>query len=348
MKPRPRLSLPALHVVLLGVVLAGTACAGGNGANGSNASNRSNPKNRTPSCLPPGYRPSVGPQAARRKPREVRGEELDVKLGVVEGKVITRRRLVREAGPRAPGQTEAAYERAIHRRLKNRVRLLIFVREAARMGIQVPPQRLDEIVTDQLERDVREARKTTGEPVTIESYLAEKGLTMKEYRDQLREEFLYRLYLRRLVMGLGGPTRPEVDMEVSPAEVKAIYWGHPGAFDEKPAVKVAIFQIDVERFLSDDVGFLDAEDLADERAKTLAQGFEAGGDPEALAKRFEIPDDQWSVSPRFLERKVLKRLTSEEAVAWLFDPARKATDATVLPESLGPIVVGVVEKRSAK
>ena len=68
----------------------------------------------TISCLPPGYRAHAGGGGpAREQAGGARGEELDVKLAVVEGEVITRRRLVREvgglarrAGPRHAGAAD--------------------------------------------------------------------------------------------------------------------------------------------------------------------------------------------------------------------------------------------------
>ncbi|MHC5011957.1 MAG: SurA N-terminal domain-containing protein, partial [Planctomycetota bacterium] len=123
----------------------------------------------TPSPLPPGYRPipAGAETAARPLPGEERGEALDEKLAVVAGEVITRRRLLREMKGQGPGQDEAALERALHQLLKQRARLLLFVKEAQRTGISLSEQKLDEVVQARLEASVKEASETVGQPVTV-------------------------------------------------------------------------------------------------------------------------------------------------------------------------------------
>ena len=349
----PFRAAPLLCVLLL--VAGVPACSGGsvnqanrsNGSNGSNGSNSANPKNRTPSCLPPGYRPPVGCPTPVET-RELKGQELDVKLAVVEGEVISRRRLVREAGPRVPGQTEMVYEEALRRRLKERARLLIFVREARRVGVSISQQKLEEITLEQLQKEVREARETTGEMVTVDGYLAEQGLTMDEYRAKWREELMYQAYLLRLIRGLGGPTRPQVDMEVTPAEVRAIYWNNPRAFDEHMGIMAASFSFPVESFLSDDVGFLDAEEMALEKANAVAGAFRSGLDAKEIARRFELPEGEWSVADKFLEEEPVKMVMGEELSGWLFEPTRQKGDAEVLPQPQGPVVFGIVDVRPGR
>jgi len=341
----------SLPVGLLALLLS-AGCAGdgnmSNPSNSSNPSNASNPKNRTPSCLPPGYRPRPrGGEGATPAP-EIRGEELDAKLAVVEGEVITRRRLVREIGARTPGQTEAAYERALGRRLREKAKVILFAREAERVGVNLSPQKLEEVVEEELARQVREAEKTIGRSVTREEYLAEQNLTYTEFRDRVREELLYQAYVVKLMRGFGEQARPQVDFEVTPAEVRRIYWSHPGAFDEKPGIRFAAFQITVERFLVGDTGFLEAEEKALAAAEALAERFRRGGDPEALAREAGLGEGEWQASKDFAEPEPLARLFGDETAAWFFDPARRPRDARVVPEAVGPVVLGIVDRRAPK
>jgi hypothetical protein len=162
----------------------------------------------------------------------------------------------------------------------------------------------------------------------------------------------YRAYVQKLVRGIGGPTRPQVDMDVSPAEVRRIYWSHPGAFDEKAGVRFAWFQIDVEKYLIGDVGFLDAEEKALEDADAIATLIRQGVAPEEVARRYDLstPID-WQASPeeRFSpEGGDIVRFIGEARTAWLFDPERKPGDAEVFPEANGPLVQTLLERKEGR
>ena len=238
-----------------------------NGATGPTAAGlqlRSRRTARRRAC-PPGYRPQARraslPPSRRR---ELQGEELDVKLAVVEGEVITRRRLVREAGgPACPVRPRSPTRRRSTVRLKERARLLIFVpRGAPHRRRDLSQQQLEEITPEQLEREVNEARETIGRQVTADVYLAEQGLTLDEYRE----------HVARAAPVPGLPAPPERAGSVDPRGRRwtwtsrpprcgAIYWSNPGAFDEQVGVKAASFPFPVEEVSSpDDVGFLDAEE----------------------------------------------------------------------------------------
>src|SRR5262245_8900008 len=95
---------PAVLASLLAAVLL-------SGCEGTNPS-QSNPSEKArPSPLPYGYRAPTG--AAAQPAKKTEGEELDEIVAVVWGEVRTRRRLIRESGPRAEGQDEASFEKAL-------------------------------------------------------------------------------------------------------------------------------------------------------------------------------------------------------------------------------------------
>lgn len=332
------------------VLLAAGCSNSSNLANSSNAANPSNPE-QIPSCLPPGYRPCPPGSEVPQPTSEPRGEELDVLLAVVEGEVITKRRLAREAGGLAPGQDPSMFERQLHRRLLQRARLLLFVKEAERAGVLVRDPLLDKVVEDHLAQSAKEAAERTGETVTVEAYLADKGITREEFRDHVREQLMFQGYVMKLKEGIGGLGRPQVDMDVSPAEVRRIYWDHPRAFDEKPGVRFAFFQPIVENYLVDDIGVLDAEEKAVADAEAMAQAWRQGVAPEQIASRYELGEREWraAAEEEFFEENVgVVRLFGEQANAWLFDPARSPGEATVLYESSGPVVFGILERREGR
>ena len=338
-------------------VLSLVACS----ANPSNSSNPTNPANaanpnanqgQTISCLPPGYRVAPGSVTAKQE-AELRGEELDVILGVVEGQVITKRRLLREVGGLAPGQDPSTLERQIQAALLNRARILVFVREAQRNEVIVRDAYLEDFVNDELEKATERAAEALGEPVTVDDYLRDRGITMPEYREQQREIMQYRAYVIKLAQGLGGPTRPQVDMDVTPAEVRRIYWSHPGAFDEKAGVRFAIFPIDVERYLVDeDTGFLEAEEDANADAEKIAEMLRKGMAPETVGEQLGLEAGSgWQASPedKFTqEGGDLIRFIGQEPHDWLFDATRRPGDAIVFPEMNGPVVLTVLEQRQGR
>jgi hypothetical protein len=308
----------------------------------------------TPSPLPPGYRPvshGLAEGGAEPEGAEEKGQELDAVMAVVEGEVITRRRLVRESGGRAKGQDEAAFEAQLRRRLMDEVQLQLFVKEAQRAGVTIDEGVLDKLVREELDRRVKEASKRTGEPVTTEAYLREQGLTMGEFRESARRQLYRQAYMIRLVRGLGGPTRPMVDMTVSPAEVRRLFWSHPGAFDEKPAVRPAAFSLPVSQYDPDKVGFLEAEKMATADAQALAARLRAGDAPEALAARFHVPAGQWTAPDAFVgeaERDNLVRSFGAEGAAWLLAPERRTGEATVVSTGDGSVVLGVLARRPGR
>ncbi len=314
----------------------------------ANLANGPNANEATPSCLPPGYRYATSDSNA--PPPEPQGTELDAKLAVVDGEVITRRRLVREAGPRVPPETESQYDQKIRQRLLERSQLLIFVHEARRIGIHIPPQQLDEFVDRNLEDQVRAVEKNTGVETTPARILAERNLTRDEYKDQVRESILVELYMRSLTHGIGPKGRPQVDLDPSPAEARSIYLTAPGAFDEKAGVEFAVWQIPVDRYLTDDVGFLEAEEKAQKDAEALAAAFAAGTPAAELAKRYDLPRPaRWNDFPEVVDdADRLERQFGHAAAAWLLAPGRKQGDVKVLAEAEGPLVLGVHEVRPSR
>jgi hypothetical protein len=341
MRRRDRLPSRIVLGLLLGLLALG-------GCQESNTQNRVRP-----SPLPPGYVPL--PQTLQPAPRtaEEQVQQLDEKLAVVAGEVITRRRLAREMRGRGPGQEEAAFERALERALLERARLLLFVKESQRSGITISEQRLDEVVGEALVRAAKEASETIGEPVTIEEWLAEQNLTRAEFRQKTQESLYYQAYMIRLLQGIGGPTRPMVDMVVAPNEVRRVYWSNPGAFDEKAGVRFAAFQLPLKRYLdrSPDLGFAEAEEQGATDARALAQAYGSGESIASIVRRFDLREGEWR-APRENEfadaDSDVIRLLGEETAGWLFDSARRPGDSRAFADARGQFVLGIVEVRPGR
>jgi hypothetical protein len=328
-----------LRTVLLGAAVLGVV----SGAGGCNST-----PDVKPSPLPPGY--FERPDAAPPKPLQDReGTDLDETLAVVEGRPIFRRRLVREMGGRPKGMDDERFERQLRGLLKERVRQELFVNEAKRHQLRVPVQALDEFVQEQAQREVDKASKAEGRPVAFAEILQDRGITAEEYRQNLERQLMYEIFIRKILDGIGG-ARPQVGMEVSPAEIRRIYRDHPGAFDLKRGVKLTMYQLPLQRYTERGLELAAAEEAALQDARALAQGWRSGEDPEALARRFALEKGDWVQYPDFLEEgnERVETVFGKAGAAWIFDPARRPRDADVQVEPPGPRVLGVLEVQAPR
>lgn len=304
-----------------------------------------------PSPLPPGYFENPDAKPPKQIQEREEGKDLDETLAVVEGKPIFRRRLERETGGRPKGMDDERFERQLRQRLKERTREELFVNEAKRATIHVPAQMLDGAVKEQAKRMVADASKTEGRPVTFEELLKDRGITEEEFRENVERQGMYELYMKKILEGIGG-TRPMVGMEVSPAEIRRIYRDHPGEFDLKRAVKLAIFQLPLPRYTEGGVPLDEGENKARADARALAAGFRAGEEPEALARTYDLDKEkgEWRALPQMIEEgdESLAAFLGKDATAWLFDPARKSRDAIAQPHPAGPRVFGLLEVQAPR
>jgi hypothetical protein len=331
--------------------VAAGAASGGCAAD-TNPSQAANPNQTQVRVSPMPYGVAYRPEGARPAWAS-EGKSLDEVLAYVEGRPITRRRLIREGGGRPPGIEDEAFERQLQERLKQRVVEELFVREAERVGLTLPEQALDEVMAEQKRKMVEEATKTEGRPVRFEEILRDLDVTEAEYRDMFRRRILQARYMRRILTG-GGPLRPQVEMEVSPAEVKRIHREHPGAFDVKPGVRFAAFLPKFATYLAGDRPVAEAEAAMNQAAARIAEALRRGEDPAAVAARENLARErrEWTETAEFVpqDAETLPQAFGEAAVEWLFAPGRRPRDATVLeqPRGEGPLVLGVLEVQAAR
>lgn len=316
---------PALVALVLALLAPGCS-------SGSNPSEKGQP-----SPLPYGYREPA--RSASQAPPKVEGEELDEIVAVVWGQVLTRRRLVREIGPRAPGQDESSFRKQLAAAQLRWAQQQLFVKAAEQEGIQIPSAYLDEEVTKKKAKMTQQLSKNTGRPVTWEEYLAQQHTSDAEFRDDVREDAMQYFYLQKLRSGLGRGSRPQVDFVVSPAEVRRLYREQPELFDAPQEVTFAIFQLRFVDAATGDVSPADAEAATRAKAAAVAAAFRAGEAPAAIARRFALDERDWKAF-----EEPVRRYPVEQVSGWLFDPARRAREATVIePERAGgPVVVGLL------
>lgn len=297
-----------------------------------------------PSPLPYGYREPERRLGASRPQAE--GEELDAITAVVWGEVLTRRRLLRETRGPAASPGDEGVERDLQRRRIEWVREQLLVKAAELEGIRLVPSVFDPMVEDEKARMVKEYTRNTGRPVSFDEVLAAERVSEEEFRMRMRNQVMRELYLRKLKAGLGRGTRAQVDMAVTPAEVRRTYRELPGLFDEKQGASFALFQLRTIDAMVGEVGPAEAEALTRRKADEIAAAFRAGVAPAEIARRFGLDERQWRVN-----EQVVDRFQVPEGAAWLFDPARRAGDAQVFQfEQVvgGPVVLGVREVRPAK
>lgn len=292
------------------------------------------------SPLPYGYRE---PQGKIDRSASQQGAALDEISAVVWGEVLTRRRLIRETGGRVEGQDDAAFERELASRQLEWARTQLMVKAAEQEGLRIVPAVLDDALARERERLTLELSKNTGRPVTFEEYLAQQRLSEEEFRTRVQQREMRMAYLRKLLVGFGKQVRPQVDLTVSPAEVRRLYRERPELFDTKPAARFALFQLQTVDAMVGDVTPVQAEQVTAQRAEELARLFASGVASAELAQRFKLGERQWKEFDQLSER-----FSFEAGSTWLFAPERRVRDAKVFEFEEtpgGPVVLGVLELR---
>jgi hypothetical protein len=192
--------------------------------------------------------------------------------------------------------------------------------------------------------------ENTGRPATFEEYLAQQNISEEEFRQSVHDAELQQAYFTKLSRGLFRGARPQVDLTVSPAEVRRLYREQPKLFDVPPEVTFAFYTLRVIDEAVGDVSPAQAEEATRRKAEAIAQALRAGEAPAAIAKRFAVDERLWR---EFKEPEREFRIPKIDE--WLFDPARKPRDAKVFaPEDLvdprmpdvpppdGPVVLGTL------
>jgi hypothetical protein len=278
-------------------------------------------------------------------------------MAVVEGTVLTRRRMIRAVGPRTETQEEDEYEASLRRKLVQRATDLILVKAAERDGLKIPPELLDNAVRTHSRREVEQASKTAGRPVTLDEVLRFRNLTFAEYRESLGHRIVIQEYFNALWKGVPGK-RAKYDLEASPAEIRRIYERHAAVFDLKPSARIAFWIARPVDLLEGSKRTYD-EAVAEttRRLEDVLARVAAGKTPEQIAKELALPADGWLSPPRDFERadfvEIFQRLDlvrpADVAADWIFDPARKPREGRVFEGTRGSLVaIGVLQAKPGR
>jgi hypothetical protein len=274
---------------------------------------------------------------------EPEAKNLDEPLAVVEGTVITRRRLSRALGERASTQEEAEFEQRLGQRLKDRAVELILLKAADREGLRIPPEVLDDAVRKRRDEAVRDASKKAGRPVAFEELLANENLTIAEFREKLGNQIVIHHYFESIWKGLPGK-RPRLDLDPSPSDLRRLYNAHAKEFDVPHQVRFAFWVARPLDFLDGGrVSYDAATEAARARLETFLAPVRSGADPEALAARQGITkgndfnltkpvtrDEMTTFEKTFLAPKAT-------AVEWAFHPTRRARETAVFEGARGAL-----------
>jgi hypothetical protein len=280
-------------------------------------------------------------------------KSLDELLAVVEGDVITRQRLVKIIGERAPGETEAEYERKTYRALLQRAQTSVVVKAATRMGLSVPPDMLDAFVVrhsralvDEVRAKSEKAKPGSGASITFEKILVERGQTMEDYRAERSDEMLIRNYFRVLAEGVPGK-RAQLDFEASPSDIRRLYEAHRSRFDVQPGVRIAYWLArPTDYFGKQDLTYDQAKALATRELEAAVEDYRRGESADAITRKRGFAEGAEFAPGKWRERVTSKK-APPEIDEWLFDAARKPGDARVFPLD-DPLAMVVVEIRPAR
>jgi hypothetical protein len=283
-------------------------------------------------------------------------KNLDEPLAVVEGTVITRRRLARIAGERQPTEDEAQYERTLLRELKKRAVDLVILKAADRSGLRIPPEVLDNAVRRQREQEIEKASKQVGRPVAFEELLANRNLTLAEYREDLGNKIVFHNYFESLWKGMPGK-RAQFDLDASPADLRRLYAAHPQEFDVQPAARIAFWMVRPVDYLDGGNRLYD-DAVAEGRARleAILARVRAGASPDAVARELALAEGTWSAPPRLIERDEFVYFENVDFARpvkaveeWVFDPQRRPKDAKAFDGTRGTLVgIAVLELRPSR
>lgn len=278
---------------------------------------------------------------------EARGTRLDRLLAVVEGKPLTLRMMIRRLGIAPEDVDDPDNQEEIQKETRTWAKEQLYEKAAERIGLRLQAARVDAFVEDRLESRLKEAGEALGRPVSREEFLRTEGLTWAEFREQQRGLLVRRLYIQKILTGIGSGTRPQIDMAVSPAEVRRIYGNHREMFDEKAGARLAQFRIPYDKYEDGERDFLAIEELTTRDARRLAADFKAGMPPGQIAETYGLGEEggDWAAAKK---DQFVSRAPDPTITSWILDPARQAGDTKLLPLPTGIQVLAVIETRQAR
>ncbi len=276
-----------------------------------------------------------------------RGTRLDRLLAVVEGKPLTLRMMVRRLGIDPAEVDDPDNQHEIERETRSWAKEQLYEKAAERIGLKLQAAKVDAFVEQRITQMVEEASEELGQPVTREEYLRTEGVSWAEFREHQRGLLVRRLYIQKLLTGIGSGTRPQVDLTVTPAEVRRIYGSHRELFDEQAGARLAQFRIPFDKYEDGKRDFLEVEELATGAARSLAADFKRGMAPADIGAKYDLGEEgeRWAAARK---DQFVSKAPDPQITSWILDPARKTGDHRMLPLPTGIQILGVLETRPAR
>ncbi len=303
-----------------------------------------------PSPIPADYAQRLRARGQQPTARTTGGRTVDAVLAVVDGEVLTRRKVLRRLRLTEADVAKGDVEEEIKGARKDWARQRLIMAAARRRGLNIPPQAVDDIAEEQLEGEMKKNVEATGEVLDRDSYLKARNLSWREYREQIKGLVIDEYHLRMITRGIGG-ARPELDYAVSPAEVRRIYYDNRAGFDQPHGVRMAILRFPLERFEREGLDLIEVETMAMRAAEAARADLQRGVAVEDVIQRHGLREADHQVSPKdaFIPKpEAQPGRPPGDDVKFLFDPRRRPGDAQVFPLGDGPHVIGVVEIQDAR
>jgi hypothetical protein len=164
-------------------------------------------------------------------------------LAYVNGEVITYRAVLLEVGPQLAVLGEESQRRELEQQaLLDILRNRVVYHAALEAGVQMNRDQLDTERT-------RRLKDLAGTGGTLDAFLAERGMTRREFDEDIRREWTMQRFMSS-AMGMGGGdrrVRPMVDTWVRPEDVRKYWERNPERYREAAHAKLYIMRIKADR-----------------------------------------------------------------------------------------------------
>jgi len=168
-------------------------------------------------------------------------------LAYVNGEVITYRAVLLKVGPQLAVLGEEGQKRQLEdQALLDILRDRVVFHASVEAGVRMTRDQLD------AERALR-MKDLKANGGTLEAFLAERGMTRREYDQGIRREWsMQRFMMSALGLGGGDPrVRPMTDVFVSPDEVRKYWERHPDRYREPAHAELHILRVKADRATPD-------------------------------------------------------------------------------------------------
>ena len=290
-------------------------------------------------------------------------KNVDELVATVEGEFITRRTLIRDVGEKHAEEEERAYELRLRKALYTRAVRRIFLHAGEQIGLTMTPDAVEEEVQWRIGRILDSARAQaekdkpgSGAKITFDRILKEMGKTLEEFRSETQKDVTIRRYYYVLQQGVTGK-RAVVDLEPTPEDLRRLYAAHIGDVSVRRGAQFSFWIFSPVTYLVEDAKphfdkYDDAVAEAKRQAAALLVDFRRDHDAGRVAHAFGVKDKEWQEVPAgtFIGDDFRAKSPVFVAIApWLFDPARRTGDSTVIDGPQGTfLAVAMVQLRQPK